>query len=368
MPIFDKYKLVHLSKGDASNLSKSVLNKNLSVANYDSERNVFYISLDQILFTNPITAIEKVLDANCFVTNIENILSCLDSFTFSVHARVSNTIKTGPVEKIHDYLPCISFELPRKHHVGSLLQLFYDEIASYETGQKGTAHTVEMLERDAKIVNLQRELNKLENNNKILNCRIQELTAELITERKKNRRQNSDDVSKSSLPGNSRLCRVEHVDLKKRLVKVKSLKKIIDIPTHMLDRVPEFKSLCLVSLDQNEEKPIGILFFDNKERASTEKRIADLLVVDGDTFKARDSMRNEFQIKAVNDLEADSIRGLRRGMKVLISIVDNYVVRFSVLSAIDEASFKSCILEQLAVYEIGRNQLMLQQNGIDKIK
>jgi hypothetical protein len=368
MPIFDKYKLVHLSEGDIGNLSKSVLNKNLSVVNFDSQLNLFYISLDKVQYTNPITTIEKVLNANGFVTNLENILSCLDSFSFSIHARVSESNKIDPddAEKIHDYLPCISFELPRKHRVGGVLQRFYDEIASYEAGKNNTTDIVEKLERDAKIVNLKRELDKLGKENEKLNYRIQELTAELLAERKNTRRQDFDSTSNDSLPVNSRLCRVEHVDLKKRLVKVKSLKKVYDIPTHMLDRVPEFKSLCLVSLDHDEKKPLGILFFDDKELASIEKRIADLLVVDGDTFKARDSMRNIFQIKAVNELEADSIRELRRGMKVLISIVDDYVVRFSVLGEIQEASFKGRVLEQLTVYEIGRNQLMFRQEDIDK--
>jgi hypothetical protein len=366
MPIFDKYKLVLLSEGDTANLSKSVLNKHLSVVNYDSQRNVFYITLDKILFTNPIATIEKVLEANGFVANLENILSCLDSFTFSVHARVSENNMTDDADKVHDYLPCICFELPRKHRVGGVLQRFYDEIASYEAEHKSTAHIVEMLERNAKLVSLKRELDKLERENKTLNCRIEELTTELLAEREKYRRQDSDNTSNDSLPVNSRLCRVEHVDLKRRLIKVKSLKKRYDIPTHMLDRVPEFKSLCLVSLDQDEKKPLGILFFDDRELASIEKRIADLLVVDGDTFKARDSMRNVFQIKAVNDIEADSIRELRRGMRVLISIVDNYVVRFSVLGASQEARFKSRVLEQLTVYEIGRNQLMFRQEDIDE--
>jgi C4-type Zn-finger protein len=366
MPIFDKFKMILLSNGDAENLSKSVLNKDLSVVNFDSQLNVFYITLDKILFTNPFTTIEKVLDANGFVTNLENILSCLDSFTFSVHARVSENNKAEPAEKIHDYLPCISFELPRKNRVGGVLQRFYDEIASYEVGQNSTAHTIEMLERDAKIVSLKRELDKLGKENEKLNFRIQDLTASLLAEKDKYRQQDSNDSAEASLPGNSRLCRVEHVDLKKRLVKVKSFRKLFDIPTHMLDRVPEFKSLCLVSLDQDEKTPLGILFFDDKELARIEKRIADLLVVDGDTFKARDSMRNVFQIKAVNELEADSIRQLQRGMKVLISIVDNYIVRFSVIDAIQDTRFKSSVLEQLTVYEIGRNQLMFQQDDIDE--
>jgi hypothetical protein len=366
MPIFDKHKLVLLSDEDSGDLSKSVLNKNLSIVNYDSQLNLFYISLDKILFTNPISTVEKVLEANGYVANLENILSCLDSLNFCVHARVNENNRKDSAVKVQDHLPCISFELPRKHRVGGILKRFYDEIASYESEEKSKSHIVDMLERDAKIVNLERELGKLGKDNNILKNRIDELTAELLAEREKKRQQDIDSVSNDSLPVNSRLCRVVHVDLKKRLVKVKSLKKFYDIPTHMLDRVPEFKSLCLVSLDQDEKFPLGILFFDDRELASIEKRIADLLVVDGDTFKARDSMRNVFQIKAVNELEANSIRELRRGMKVLISIVDDYVVRFSVLEAIQETHFKGKVLEQLTVYEIGRNQLMIQQDDVDE--
>ena len=69
-------------------------------------------------------------------------------------------------------------------------------------------------------------------------------------------------------------------------------------------------------------------------------------------------MRNEFQIKAVNPLEAETIKMLSRGMKVVISISDGYVVRFSVLGDTDSQKFKCQIQEKFIVYDIARNQLV----------
>jgi hypothetical protein len=126
----------------------------------------------------------------------------------------------------------------------------------------------------------------------------------------------------------------------------------------MLDRVPELQARCLVTFDQAEASPVGIIFFDNQEFGSLEKRTADLLYVVGSTFKARDSMRNEFQIKALNEMEAASINSLRRGMKVVISIADGYIVRFSVLASTDPDYFSNRMQEQLLLFSLARNQLV----------
>jgi hypothetical protein len=61
---------------------------------------------------------------------------------------------------------------------------------------------------------------------------------------------------------------------------------------------------------------------------------------------------------AVNAMEAETIKTLSRGMKVVISIADGYVVRFSVLASIDSTRFKNRVHEQFIVYDIARNQLV----------
>ena len=96
----------------------------------------------------------------------------------------------------------------------------------------------------------------------------------------------------------------------------------------------------------------------NEELGSLEKRTADLLFVEGSRFKARDSMRNEFQVKALNEMEAATIKTFERGMKVVVSIADGYVVRFSALGSLDSEYFNNRIQEQLIVYNIARNQLV----------
>ncbi|HEY9050714.1 MAG TPA: hypothetical protein VIQ03_04160, partial [Gammaproteobacteria bacterium] len=261
--------------------------------------------------------------------------------------------------KIHEYLPCIRFELPQKNKVGDILQSFYDEIAKYEsatTGDKKLAWPTDPNAKDIK--ELKAEINQLKESNRELKEQVSVLTQQLNREQKSLSRASKALDSQRLLPDNAKICRVEQVDLKQRMVKVKCYRQIIDIPTHMLDRVPDYQARCLITFDESEDLPLGIIFFNNEELGNLEKRTAVLLYVDGDSFKARDSMRNEFQIKAVNAMEAETIKSLTRGMKVVISIADGYVVRFSVLGSIDATQFKNRIHEQFIVYDIARNQLV----------
>lgn len=360
MAFFDKETLKVISEEGDADLTKAALNHSLSAVNYDSRNNFFYITIDKVLFSSPITTIKSVLEANGYVANLENILSCLDSFVFSINARVSDKPESeSSPHKVNEYLPCIRFELPQKNKVGDILQNFYDELARYESKVSGPQTLSAALSSEFKPdKNLNKEIDLLKASNQDLREQVSILTEQLIAEKKSLSQVSRVLDSQDSLPGNTKICRVEHVDLKRRIVKVRSFKKLIDIPTHMLDRVPNFKARCLITFDEEDNIPLGILFFDDEESGGVEKRTADLLYVDKDTFKARDSMRNEFQIKALNPLEETTIKSLRRGMKVLISIADNYVVRFSVLNSTDPEAYKRVVQEQLAVYDIGRNQLV----------
>ncbi len=360
MAIFEKGKLKVLSDKAEADLSNASINKNLSAVGYANEEKYFYITVDKILFSDPVSTIKTVLDAHGFVPNLENVLSCLDSFVFAVHARA--TAKANPdasADKVIEYLPCIRFELPQKNKVGPTLQSFYDEIAKYESktaGDKGAAWLPDPEVKNLK--DLKAEIAELKASNKELNDQVSALTLQLSREQKSLSRASRALDSQRVLPDNAKICRVEDVDLKKRMVKVKCYRNVIDIPTHMLDKVPDYQARCLIIFDEGEELPQGIIFFDNDELGNLEKRTAELLYVEGDTFKARDSMRNEFQIKAVNAVEAETIKSLGRGMKVVISIADGYVVRFSLLGAAHPGKFTSRVHEQFIVHDIARNQLV----------
>lgn len=360
MAFFDRETLRIVSQASEVDLTKASLSLDLTAAEFETDHKFFYVTIDKVLFSNPITTINAVLEAHGYVTNLENILSCLDSFVFSVRAKSSAKPAPDSSEmKVSEYLPCIRFELPEKNRVGPILQSFYTEVAKYQSQKSGPDVLQKGQDSDSKSTkNLAKEVDKLTAENQSLKRQVSVLSEQLIAEKKAASQAARAIDSQESLPANTKICRVEHVDLKRRIVKVKSLRKIIDIPTHMLDRVPDFKARCLITFDEDEKVPVGILFFDNVEMASLENRTADLLYVEGDTFKARDSKRNEFQIKAVNPMEQETIQSLRRGMKILVSIVDGYIVRFSVLAATDTRAYKREIQEQLVVYDIGRNQLM----------
>lgn len=359
MALFEKNKLTVISELDNVDLSKASLNKDLSAVNFDDEGKFFYMTIDKALFSDPVTTIRTVLDAHGFVANLENILSCLDSFNFSIHTRVSDADGDVTSAVIREYLPCIRFELPQKNKVGTTLKSFYDEIAKYETraandNNNGWAPDPE----GKKNKGLKAELESLKADNKLLREQLSSVTHQLSIEQKSLNRASRALDSQGLLPDNAFICRIDHIDLKQRIVKAKCKRKVIDIPTHMLDRVPSYQARCLITFDEEDNVPIGIVFFDSAELADLEKRTAKVLYVQGDSFKARDSKRNEFQIKALNKMESKSIESLSRGMKVVISISDGYVVRFSALGSIDPEQFKSHVHEQFIVHDIARNQLI----------
>jgi hypothetical protein len=365
MAIFERGKLAVISEEDDADLSKASLNKNLSAVNFDDDGKFFYMTIDRALFSDPVSTIRTVLDAHGFVPNIENIMSCLDSFNFSVHTRVSN--KDGSetsLVKIQEYLPCIRFELPQKNSVGTLLQSYYDEIAKYESKATGARKNSWASDPELKnIRDLQAKLESLKADNIDLQAQVRALTHQLSIEQSSLSRASKALGSQGALPGNAKAGRIDHVDLKQRIVKVKCNRKVIEIPTHMLDRVPDYGARCLITFDEDEDIPLGIIFLNNSELGDMEKRTAELLYVRGDSFKARDSIRNEFQIKAVNPVEAETIESLSRGMKVVISISGGYVVRFSALCSKDPELFKSRVHEQFIVHDIARNQLVVKSSS-----
>jgi hypothetical protein len=365
MTIFEKGKSAVISSQDDADLSKALYNKKLSAVDFDDNGKFFFMTIDRALFSDPVTAIRTVLDAHGFVANLENVLSCLDSFNFSAYARITgkNGSDSAPIS-VEEYLPCIRFELPQKSRVGPILRSFYDEIAKYES--KAPTPRNDAWKSDAenrKLKKLAKENERLEVANKKLRDQINELTRQLSIEQKSLSRVSRALDSQQMLPANARIGRIETVDLKRRTVKVKCKRSVFDLPTHMMDRVPDFQTRCLITFGEDDDMPLGIIFFSNEELVDLENRTAELLYVKGDTFKARDSMRNEFQIRAVNALESDTIKSLKRGAKVVIAIANGYVVRFSVLRASDSERLVNRVHEKFVVHDIARNQLLTRSVG-----
>ena len=360
MAVFDKGKLTVIADRGETDLSRASLNKNLSAVDYDSEGKFFYITIDKVMFGDPVSTIKTVLDAHGYVANLENVLSCLDSFSFAAYARTSGgDDDEGGVTRVSEYQPCLRFELPQKNKVGDILQSFYDEIAKYEARVGDNRANQWSPNPEVKALkDIKTELADLKAENSELREQVSLLTRQLSREQKSLSRASKALDSQQLLPDNAKIGRVEKIDLKRRLVQIKINRKLLEVPTHMLDRVPDYQARCLVALDEADNVPVGIVFLDNKEWKDLEKRTAELLYVEGDSFKARDSKRNEFQIKAVNDFEASSIRDLKRGMQIIISIADGFVVRFSTLGATLAEQFISRIQEQVIVHDLARNQLV----------
>jgi hypothetical protein len=354
MALFNNKKLAIISDRDID-LSKASLNKDLSAVDFDNEQKFFYITIDRLLFTNPLTTVKSVLKAHGFVDNLENILSSLDSLTFAVHAR-SNEGKNSDAPEVREYLPCVRFELPQKNKVGETLQSFYDEISLYQSATDGKRVTIDRSKKTDKEISL--KIKELEKINAEQQSRIRLLTQQLAREQKSLSRASRAMDSQQVLPDNIQICRVTQVDFKRRIVIVKVKKGSIEVPTHLLDKVPEVDSRCLLILDDSFLQPIDLVLLEDREIGDLEHRLAKLLYVEGNRFKARDSMRNEFQIRALNDHEKKTISHLKRGVQVLISMSKGHVVRFVVLEDQNAWQFTSCVGEQLLICGLGRNALI----------
>lgn len=363
MAIFEKGKLRVISGKGEADLSRASVNKALSAVGYDNTGKFFYITMDKVLFSDPASTIKTVLEAHGFVSNLENTLACLDTFVFGVYARTSGKgSQDSATGRVNEYFPCIRFELPQKNKVGNILQSFYDEIAKY-TPATADRRLSRLPDPDVKTLkDLKAEVAELKKDNKDLQEQVSALTLQLSREQKSLSRASRALDSQRVLPDNVRICKVERVDLKRRTVKVSCYRKAFDVPTHLLDRVPEFQARCLTIFEEDKDVPVGIVFLDSQEAGNVERRVAELLYVEGESFKARDSRRNEFQIKAVNAMEVDTIKTLSRGMKVMMSISEGYVVRFSVLGMTHPGEFTNHIHERFIVHDIGRNQLVAVPN------
>ena len=186
MAIFEKGKLKVISNKGEADLSKASINKDLSAVGYDSDEKFFYITIDKVLFSNPVSTIKTVLDAHGFVPNLENILSCLDSFVFSVHGKISSKGNPDSASgKINEYYPCIRFELPQRNKVGDILQSFYDEISKYESRVAGDKAIPWLPDPEVKKVkDLKAEIAELKADNKELQEQVSALTLQLSREQK----------------------------------------------------------------------------------------------------------------------------------------------------------------------------------------
>ena len=210
MPVFNTAKSTVISRQEDADLSKANLNPKLSAVDFDEDGKFFYMTVDRALFTDPVTTIRTVLDAHGYVANLENVLSCLDSFRFSVHTRLRNRAAddNGPAN-VEDYLPCLCFELPQKNRIGPVLRSFYDEIARYDT--KAANDKRKDFQQDTsrnRIRKLTEQKQKLEQENEELRQQVSELTRQLSAEQRSLSRASRALDSQQMLPANARLGRI----------------------------------------------------------------------------------------------------------------------------------------------------------------
>ena len=220
MPVLSQQKPTVISHGDEADLSKAKLNPRLSAVDFDEDGKVFFMTLDRAVFTDPVSTIRTVLDAHGFVPNLENILSCLDSFRFSAYARSNRKpADDSAPSKVDDYLPCLCFELPQKNRIGAILKSFYDEVARHDPNAGADKDRNKKAFEQQTIEKLRKRVDTLEAEKRELEQQVLDLSRQLSIEQRSLSRASKALDSQQVLPANARLGRIESIDLKQRTAK-----------------------------------------------------------------------------------------------------------------------------------------------------
>ena len=323
---------------EAYDFSQAQLNEQLSTINFDDAEQCFFATVDRQVLTEPIETIKTVLKAHGFVENFENILSCFDNLQFPIYATLQKN-------KIKDYLPCVAFRLPHKDRFGKLLQNYYQELKQIQLEPgKDTPEEEEPTKKDK---NLAAQVAALKEKNKALQEQVKELKAQLAKQEKSVTKISRAMEAQNVLPENTKLGRVDRVDIKRRNLIVKVGRNLHDLPMVMLSHVPAVDSQCLVTLESDGKTPKSVFFHETDKIQRAEKRLAEVMGVEGGIFKARDSRRNFFQIKAENDSEEALISTLERGRHIVIYLADNYVIGFKVITGFNFEEWTDSMEEEV---------------------
>ncbi|WP_163832368.1 hypothetical protein [Spartinivicinus ruber] len=348
-----------ITRNHEVDLSKAIYSTSLSSASIDDETQLFYITIDKVLYQHPVEVIEKVLHANGFSLNLENILACMDDFKIGTSVQLDNEFskKGEPVSFIH----CIQFRLPQKSSVGPTLSKFYEEIESYESiiadlkdsqTSKGTFAKREDESRQ--------KIQALEAENRSLKMQLSLLQSQLDNAVKLVEKANKTLESQNYLPSNVLRAEVREINIEDRMVIVKSGKTTINLPLFMCDILPEPGDCCLVHVEQGNT--LGCFFF-NKQRRPLQPQLAKVILVKNNLCKIRDENRNTWLIQAKNPVEYNFFRTLKNGDHLLIYLLDGKPLRFESLLRPNIKSYADSVQESIQKFQIERSEKMPPQSG-----
>ena len=342
---------------DSCVLDKAVYSGDLSVLDLHQPDQVFYASLDKIPYQTPVDVVKKVLEAQGFKLNLENILATLDQSQFSLRVELD---QKGGVSKpvANKFSPTFQFKLPNKTSGGELLHQFYQEVSL----QAEEASRINNRDPKAqkRLEDLEKELQSLRQANNHLESRVAELTTKL------NNTKGSTDLLQSSsegLPDEVKLGEFVNLRLEDRMAIVRCGRSQVQVEISQLTTPPKIGSACLVAFTGSQVQSILAL---GATRHKYDIRIGKVQYKNSHTAKLVDSQRQEWRFSPLSDNESQTLARLKRGDGGIIKIFDDHLISIEHVDHIQDFVFTSKVAENDARLQIHEENMRLMEKASRK--
>ena len=332
-------------------LQQATYDAKLSAAGRDEDQHVVYLTVDRVSYLPTPELVDKVLHANGYALNLENILAAIDELRVGYRVRPSLRTELNGTVVARSFIPALTLKLPAKNRVGPLLQKFYAEVESYQTElallreQKGRAQS----EQRKELEDLRQERERLLEQNKLLQAKLDDLSRELSVLKRAHADATKALTTQNFLPSQVRFAQVHEVDLHTRYVSLKAGRKVFSVPLVALWVFPEKEDPCLVSIQDGQ---VSGVFFHEGSQAPPGMVIGEVLHVAHGKCKIREENRRTRIIEAQNPAEEELINQMRRGHRVLLFLHHDELIRFTPCGAFDPEAFVLAVQESITKWEI----------------
>ncbi len=337
-------------ESDKADLSKASYNSELSYTALDEETETFTVTVDRVHFRKPLEVVLAVLEANGFATNFENLCSCFDTMVHSVRIRAADKSQDEMLSA-RSFIPCLSFQLPSKNRAGFLLKKFYTEIEAYEldiarlrAGEQDEAGKTKQSREQ-----LKRDLERLQSENNRLQATVNQLTEQLAHAMKSTAHVTKALESNNIIPPQLRPVLVREISLQERTITLKSGRTSYTLPIIFLRSMPKIGDPCFLNI--KDDQIIDAYFYESPGR-NFHQEMAEVLHVEEQSCKLRNSQRKTLIWTVKHPQEAHVFAQLKRGSQVILSSIDDVVVKLSLVLNQNSGYWTHIVQEKQTVFQL----------------
>lgn len=306
-----------------------------SAIGIDRDLNRFYVTYDRILFRKLPEVIQTILEANGFVHNFENMLSCLERLRFGIRSEHrGDSVRRGS--------PCLVIRFPDKKKIGALLNNFYKEVNKYEdiiaSYQADNISSNKKNRRELEV-----ELKKLREENAELkkkNTDLIQMVAHLQSAHEHAL------TAGNSMPSDMAFARAKEIIAKDRCLVLRCRNKTHRVPLSMLDALPEKEQMCLAIFDKDNK--ISKVFVYGEGSKIIPKTVCIVLHIKGDRIKLRDRFSRRVYLFTVrSDKEREQLGQVVRGSSVIASLWKKQIFNLEMLMPAIDTLFEELMHERV---------------------